>query len=132
MTAKLMVLAAVAALGLSAQGTGGILTAKIPFAFEANGKKLAAGDYRLELASSKGFIAIRHADTGNALFVANSGGNGNRLEGNRMVFHLYGDRYFLTSINNPKSGAVIRIPKSKAEKEIAAVLKAETVVRNAE
>ena len=132
MTAKLMVLAAVAALGLSAQETGGIATAKIPFAFEANGKKLAAGEYRLQVAGSKAFIAIRHADTGDALFVANSGGNGNRLAGNQLVFHVYGDRYFLTSITDRKTGAVIRFPKSKAEKEMAAVVKAETVVRNAE
>ena len=126
MNTKLLMLAAAATLGLAAQ------SAKIPFAFEANGKKMAAGEYTVQLSGLKTFIAIRHADTGNALFVTNAGGNGNRLAGNQMVFNVYGDRYFLTAITDAKTGAVMRIPQSRTEKQIARVVPAETVVRNAE
>jgi len=104
------------------------ITTKVPFAFEANGVKMAAGEYSVSHMPSRGLVVIRgRQGTAEVLFRATPGKD-NREHSNGLVFHRYGDRYFLDSVALAKDTAMVQIPKAKAEREIAKSMEPETIV----
>lgn len=123
-----MIFMTFAASCLFGETANGWITTKVPFAFEANGVKMEAGEYSVSHMPSRGLVAIRgRADKTEMLFRATPGKD-NRERSNGLVFHRYGDRYFLDGVAVATSSAVVQIPKAKAEKEIAKSMEPETIV----
>ena len=99
------------------------LTANIPFDFSVADKKLPAGKYwvsRAQQSQGDMIVQIRAAEGHanvvrltipvNSLYPTRNGS---------LIFHRYGDEYFLAEVW-PKGGSIGRaLPKSRAERELA-------------
>ncbi|HUJ94208.1 MAG TPA: hypothetical protein VLW84_03010 [Terriglobales bacterium] len=95
--------------------------AKIPFDFIVAGKTLPAGEYaiqKLELAEST--LAIRSSDLRTQMMAQS-----NRCEAlnapseGKLVFHKYGEQYFLAQIWSAGNPSGRELPKSQREVEVA-------------
>ena len=99
------------------------LEAKIPFDFVIGGKTLPAGDYSIYSTglNAPQLILFRNARAG-ASAIASTGpvepktGRGT----NKLVFHRYGDKYFLSLIWGSDDRVARGLGKSKLEREFTA------------
>ena len=104
----------------SVQAQNGGVKANIPFDFTAGSKTLTAGEYRITAMS----------DAGGVLWVAGSGFSkgfvGSQAvekiaaaTSTRLVFHRYGNRYFLYQIWVEGENRGRELPRTRLEKEVA-------------
>lgn len=98
------------------------LTANIPFDFSVSGKKLPAGKYwigRAIQSSGDTIVQIRSTDGHENISRLTIPRNTlNPMEHGALVFHRYGEQYFLSEIW-PAGGLTGRVlPKSRAEREL--------------
>src|SRR5262245_4298330 len=111
----LSVIAAMSIAGFA--GLIGNLEANIPFDFMVNGKKLPAGKYIVGADGASKTLAIRNWKSRQGAFSLThvfQVRDGSKPE---LVFHRYGDQYFLAKVISDTSG--IELPKTKAEREAA-------------
>jgi hypothetical protein len=89
--------------------------AKVPFAFAAGGAWLPAGEYIITQVSLQQ-ISIEDATTRRmvALSVTQPENLAAKGPGN-LLFHKYGERYFLSSITNPDMATTVTLPTSRQE-----------------
>lgn len=74
----------------------GAVQVSIPFQFSVDGVTLDAGIYSVAMANERG-VTIRSASGKQALVVlTNAVENGTEVTAPKLVFHKYGDQYFLT------------------------------------
>jgi hypothetical protein len=109
------------------------VTATVPFEFMVSGRSMPAGDYMVQRAGSiaSGAIQVSGAN-GSVVALAQSAGVGqNEKPGQALlIFHRYGDQYFLSRISDGNRDTGVEIPTSSTEKELAktaSLLKFETV-----
>jgi hypothetical protein len=107
-----------AVISANAQTTKAVM-ANIPFEFVVGDKTLAAGEYSVRPASSEGAaLMIQSTDAKN--FAVRLSGEKREVKNNthaRMVFHRYGERYFLAEVwNGDNIGR--ELAKSKQERAI--------------
>ena len=98
-----------------------VLSANIPFAFEAGNKTLPAGQYQIEsVITGDGTLhRIRRVDSkGQALVSSIRVTSKNEKAVQKLVFHRYGRSYFLAEIWNG-DGRVRQLFESEQEKEAA-------------
>lgn len=102
--------------GIAAAEQEGSVVAKVPFAFSVQGKTLPAGTYTVRRLNDQNadFLVLRNAEGGEALPIL-TGLNGHAA-GAGLVFHRYGDEYFLSAIRT--SSGEHNLPQSKAEKKL--------------
>jgi hypothetical protein len=101
----------------SLAGSGTTLKAKVPFAFTIGAKSVPAGIYEVyEL--RPGLIRIGGAQ-GNQLLLTNQGTQVGDNNSAKLVFHRYGDQYFLSEVFDGMNHEGLRIPTSKLEREYA-------------
>ena len=92
--------------------------ANIPFDFVVGSEELQAGEYRVEPASSTG-MAMKISGDHQAVFRLSSTITANRrAETGKLVFHRYGNRYFLAEIWTPGDSVGRELLKSKDEKAV--------------
>jgi hypothetical protein len=89
--------------------------ANVPFAFTAGNKQLPSGTYLITPESS-GAIRVQSSDLSVRIFVAATQSQANATTGSKLVFHKYGDRYFLNEVVGPESGFNAQVPVSKSER----------------
>ncbi len=117
-------LLALLALGLllatgSAYAQSSSVAANVPFNFVAGNLQLPAGEYVIKAGSpSQAILSISGADS-KKLVMSNLCESPNAPEQTKLVFHHYGDRYFLAQIwvAGDRSGS--ELPRSRQETEIA-------------
>jgi hypothetical protein len=103
-------------------GLSGRVRATIPFDFKVGNKEFKAGKYsvgRLPSGSTADILMIRGVDKDNKE-VANFNVNNTRGKGEpkaRLVFHRYGNQYFLAKVFDEESNEGAALLKSKAERE---------------
>src|SRR5215469_811410 len=104
--------------GAFSQTSPGDVVVDVPFAFSVAGKKLPAGHYIVKQ-QQPGMIRI-FSQQNKGLFVATHGALRSKEEGSKLVFHRYGDSYFLSSVwvTGNKEGKEL-VP-SPAERELKA------------
>jgi hypothetical protein len=97
------------------------LKIEIPFSFTANGTKMPAGQYTIQgLGIAGEALAIRNSEQKAETLVM-----GHRCESlttsqqSKLVFHRYGDRYFLAQVWTAGNNAGRELPKSRQEVEVA-------------
>jgi hypothetical protein len=94
--------------------------ANVPFDFSLNQKSMSAGAYEISAQSEK-VLLMRDLDTSETrLVIAPMHVEASQASGTahaKLVFHKYGDQYFLSQIWDGQSHIGIAFPESKREKE---------------
>jgi len=95
--------------------------ATVPFNFTVNSTTLPAGNYTLgsDISSSHVLRITDRQKGAHAMVVTQPSSAGNK-EANVLVFHRYGNEYFLSEIRSDASSMYLRIPTSKQEKRAKA------------
>ena len=89
------------AVSVNAQSGRIIGRADIPFDFTINNRTLSAGQYIIETVSSDGIDLLRVRSATNAasvMFLTHSVRANAPLDSGKLVFHRYGNQYFLSQI----------------------------------
>jgi len=95
------------------------LQANVPFNFIVAGKTLPAGEYTIRsLDTIQKVLVIRGSDQ-SQMVMANSCASANPSETSKLVFHRYGDRYFLSQIWTAGNSSGAEFPQSSHEAEVA-------------
>ncbi len=94
----------------------------VPFQFVVADKTVPAGRWMLQTAIPTGRLLMLHnVDAKQSLIVpASPNGSQQQASSYALVFHKYGDRYFLSALKVGGGNAVYRMRESKAEAEIRA------------
>lgn len=98
------------------------LKADIPFQFTVNGQTLLAGEYQLGSAgatSNRNILQIRNADGQSSILNALPTQLRSKAKDSKLVFHRYGDQYFLSKMWMEGEGDGYEVPQSRLEKELA-------------
>jgi hypothetical protein len=95
------------------------VVATIPFEFSVGYKPMPAGDYSVQsVSTSISALMIKSADGKTAAVrLSNETGRSKNTEA-RLVFHRYGERYFLVEVWNGTDSTGRRLLKSKEESAI--------------
>ena len=95
--------------------------ASVPFDFSLDQKSMPAGAYEISSASGNVLI-VRNLDTRQARLVIEpmkvQASRASDAPHAKLVFHKYGDQYFLAQIWDGQSNTGIAFPASKHEKEL--------------
>ena len=111
----LVVIAALSIAGFA--GLDRSVKANIPFDFMVSGKKLTAGKYTVEMGIARSALMVRNWKTKQAASSITQDYEVRADSKPRLVFHRYGNQYFLAKVITYSNG--IELPKSKAEREAA-------------
>jgi hypothetical protein len=106
-----------------------IMQVDIPFDFVAGGTTLPAGEYRVaRLNGYSDVLVLRDQDDPRASIMIPTFTTEGRQSKSRptLVFHHYGDQYFLSQVWSAGDVRGRQLMKSAAEKEIAKLAKLET------
>jgi hypothetical protein len=117
--AVLSISALVVALAIPMSAQTMRLTANIPFEFMVAGKTLPAGDYSIN--TEPGMVRLNNfAEHAGALslFRAATVKGTDPATATKLVFHKYGDRYFLSEVLNGYARAGAQLPESRDEREL--------------
>lgn len=108
---------AAAAQGAAAQAKRWLVL-KAPFAFTVEGQQLPAGEYRVQL--QEGWLRVQGTDGKTSVNVLTMPVSGKTPEGHgEVVFHQYGDRYFLAQVWTPSHETGRETIESRDEMELA-------------
>jgi hypothetical protein len=121
LSARSFVLAAAAViLTASVAAAQGTVKAEIPFAFEVGKAKLPAGTY--SLVANWQYVQIRNLETRRSILAVpavSASQPGNNADPH-LVFHKYGDHYFLSQVWADRSAPVRTFGEGPFEKELRA------------
>lgn len=114
----------------SAFAQSGEVRANIPFDFVVNKTTMPAGNYSITKAGmTSNAIAIRCFDAKAVQLAATASRGSSKIsDRTKLVFHRYGDRYFLSQIWVEGSAHMRELPKSNLESEVALDLTSKDVV----
>jgi hypothetical protein len=94
--------------------------ADVPFSFYVgNSKLMPPGTYRIAPCSAHA-IQIRHCKLGVSVFHLMMPTDKQTKEEGKLVFHKYGDTYFLSEVEDPALSNGLVLPVSKSEKKVKA------------
>jgi len=92
--------------------------ANIPFDFVVGSEELQAGEYRVETVSSTGMAMKISGEHQGVYRLSSTITASRRAETGKLVFHRYGNRYFLAEIWTPGESVGRELLKSKDEKAV--------------
>ena len=106
----------------SAQIGSNGLVAKVPFQFRAGNTLVPAGQCVVQPAGTDPRTLVIHNSAAKvALFVmTRPGRTTKRSSGSALIFHKYGEKYFLAGIQVKGSEAAYQLPEGNAEAELRA------------
>jgi hypothetical protein len=114
---------AVAALTLAAAGyaqSAQELKVTVPFGFVAGSRTLPAGQYTVSQAGNPSAVVMRSAGSAPGVVVVTSRVEApGRQEIGKLVFHRYGDRYFLSQVWGTDQSTGSQLQKTAQERELA-------------
>jgi len=116
----LIVTLALATAVVSANAQSKTIVANVPFDFVVGSQAMPSGKYTTNPATADGrALIIKSADAKNAVIrLANTiQRKGSRTDA-RMVFHRYGDRYFLAEVWNGGDSTGLELLKSRQERAL--------------
>ena len=104
-----------------AQTSPGDVVVNVPFSFVAANQQMQPGRYIVSPAAY-GVLRISNSrDSKNQMFASAYALQHSTPSGPKLVFHRYGDSYFLAEVWNGSGATGKQLPRSKAEKEVASV-----------
>jgi hypothetical protein len=93
------------------------VAADVPFSFYVGGSAMPQGSYKVDELSNA-IVSLRSKDSIKSVTTHEIAGK-QQVEPARLVFHRYGDSYFLAEIWNGETSVGQVLAKSKREKELA-------------
>src|SRR5438067_2499075 len=109
-------------IGVGAQAQSGIaLRAQVPFEFSVNKQTLPADKYEVQvkrLGSSLAVQISRDGRTEGIYFVTQRTIRGEAPDMPQLIFHRYGEQYFLAQVRLSNDSEALTLPKSRAEAEV--------------
>jgi hypothetical protein len=125
--ATLFVLSMFAAQAVQAQQS---LVVNVPFDFTAGSTTLPAGEYSiLKSTIDTSLLTIQRADLSVSIIIPTMAAvSSDRQSESRLIFHRYGDRYFLSQVWSAGNSRGRVLSKSASEKEVATIAKNESQV----
>jgi len=98
------------------------IVTQVPFKFAVGDVAMPAGEVTVQLADEKGWVlTVSNRDAKKAIFaLAAATAAKKAAPESALVFHKYGDRYFLVAMMIGDSRAVYEFRQSKLEKELLA------------
>jgi hypothetical protein len=108
--------------GVKAQSLGETVVADIPFAFQIDSEHLPAGKYRLETNGSD-VMWVKGDTTSGVMMVMRNHLNTPASKG-AVVFHHYGNQYFLREVRTAGSDGYLWANETKAERHAKVELSA--------
>jgi hypothetical protein len=116
--ARILVIGTALAGAVSVNAADKAITAYVPFNFYAGSTVMPQGAYRVNEVANSGLLALKTTHATKAITTSDLTGK-SLDEAPRMVFHRYGDTYFLVEIwaGDGSRGHALRL--SAREKEIA-------------
>jgi hypothetical protein len=115
---RISMLAALAA-GVS-QAQSAQLTADVPFQFTLGSHTLPAGAYRVAPSVNTHVVTIQSPADQAVPVLSISATSARRQKMSKLVFHRYGNHYFLAEIWTSGADSGWQIPQSNLERELAA------------
>jgi len=105
----------------AAHAQSGAVSARVPFDFVVGNQVYSAGDYLLSSwGTANESILIRNTDESKGrLVLTQSCARLEKAEKGVLIFHRYGDQYFLYEVWTEGSTLGRRFPKSKIETQLA-------------
>jgi len=105
---------------LWAQGSQNLVV-EVPFGFHAGPSMLPAGEYTVYTDSGTGLVRMRSADSkSSAIIQTNAVQSRAMSDVGKLIFHRYGDEYFLSQVWKPGSDTGRQLRVSRREMEVAA------------
>ena len=101
------------------------IRAEIPFDFMVGSKRLPKGEYLIESLNESGTLTIRNAKKGKAVTFNTIRHKPTDSPKSKLIFNRYGDQYFLARVWDGSSETVLKLNKSKVEKQVAKQFKKE-------
>ena len=117
--ATILTLMLFALTGLVSAQTRMVAKARVPFDFMANGKTMPAGECTIEARGDGPKFLLISSGKQNLYAIPNSTQPVTHAEETMLVFHRYGDRYFLFAISGGKNRGY-ELPAGKLEVELRA------------
>ena len=94
--------------------------ADVPFAFQVGKASLPAGTYTVSKVADHSLV-IRNSKQVSEAALANYGSDErSKIQSPKMIFHQYGNSYFLAEIWDGTGNIGMKLPESKHEKEMQA------------
>ena len=113
--------ALLAAASISAQGPHR-LTVQVPFGFHVGSSMLPSGEYTVDTDVAPGVVRLRSADSKSAVMIISMAVQAPAAsDRGKLVFHKYGDEYFLSQVWKPGTNSGCELRKSRREIEVAAI-----------
>jgi len=94
-----------------------IATASVPFAFMVANTEMSAGNYAIASVPDSAIVVINRSKGTGVISLFHSEQPRNNNDTTKLVFHKYGDTYFLSRVARGSSETVIQLPISKQENE---------------
>jgi hypothetical protein len=122
-----------AVVSANGQSTANRVVANVPFEFSVGYKTLPAGDYSVRSILSSGNGLLIQSTDGNisALRLSEATRSIKEKPKARLVFHRYGQRYFLAEVWNGVDNAGRQLTKSQEERALASELMLASAKENA-
>ena len=114
---QISMLAALAA-GVS-QAQSARLTADVPVPFVVGDRTLPAGTYKVDESAGSAAVVIHAAGGRNVPAIANNTTSARDQKVSKLVFHRYGDRYFLAEIWSRGTSTGRQFPPTSLERELS-------------
>ena len=99
-----------------AQGQIDQVKVNVPFAFETGTSYMPAGVYKISMEQNR--IMLVKGNTKAALLLTRLDEDRSPVAAGKVVFHRYGNRYFLREVWTPGRSSHFECDKSKAEKSL--------------
>jgi len=101
----------------SAPAQDHLVKATVPFSFTVGDQTLPSGTYSIGSGVNPPYVlAIRNSDKNVSILTLARPDQDNHASDNTLVFHRYGNQYFLSQIRSDGASMNIHFPTSKAEK----------------
>jgi hypothetical protein len=96
-----------------------LIVAKVPFDFMVSGMKLPAGTYGVDALQGNADTLVVHSSDWklSAAAIVAAGGEAQSSANPKLVFHRYGDEYFLSAVRSPER--VYPLGVSRPEQRLA-------------
>ena len=96
------------------------LTANVPFEFQVNGKTMAAGKYTIaEPTAPRGTVIIRSIEWKSPVVsIFQNVDDKQAATTTQLVFHRYGEKYFLAKMQIKGRSEAMQLPTSAAERDL--------------
>jgi hypothetical protein len=104
---------------VSASAQTVMLKANVPFNFIVSGKTLPAGEYTIHSLNTIAKVLVLRGAEKDDMVMANPCQSARPSDKSKLVFHRYGDRYFLSQIWTAGNSSGAEFPQSSREAEVA-------------